>query len=446
MQMQAAAVLALAICCLVGMAAAGNCNANGPQVSLKELNSECKSSKMSRSDGCVSAMHEFCQKVTYGENEMHEETFGISQRHESGRIYMSCVKSDWSGMVSVPQLQEYDKECTVEEGSQGRHCLAAIHRFCKNKLDSDSAAGISQKVNDGFYQFYVQCFRSPHKERILHGVLNDKKYRGSCGPFRSSRSHTDDCFEAASDWCKEKSHIGSNGGGITQEVDDDGVVVACYKAEFSTWAHIIRSADYYTDENEVVQVCDLNFDISSGKIVGKIPQLIQSEYYDNKKAQSTTLEHTFTVSKTITEKSSFTISSSYTISASATTNLNVKLPQLDAGGSVTVSGTYTELTSLTEEVLSTTTRSKSSIIKVGPGTAVTVKAIGYKGRLEVPWSATAITALGHRTTIRGMWGGFDTYDLKIEEIEGVVVDSEVCSIPTSLEKEVAQLLSFVARK
>ena len=37
-------------------------------------------------------------------------------------------------------------------------------------------------------------------------------------------------------------------------------------------------------------------------------------------------------------------------------------------------------------------------------------------------------------------------DLKIKEIEGIVVDSETCSIPTSLEKEVAQLLSFLAHK
>ena len=75
-----------------------------------------------------------------------------------------------------------------------------------------------------------------------------------------------------------------------------------------------------------------------------------------------------------------------------------------------------------------------------------MKAIGYRSYLEVPWSATAITALGHKTTIRGMWRGVDMLDLKIKEIEGVVVDSETCSIPTSLEKEVAQLLSFVARK
>ena len=134
---------------------------------------------------------------------------------------------------------------------------------------------------------------------------------------------------------KKKADLGSNGGGITQEVNEDGVVIACYKADFSTLANIIRSADYYTDENKIVKVCDLNFNLSSGKIVGKVPQLVQSEYYyDNEEAQSTTLEHTFTVSKTITEKSSFTVSNSYTITTSATTKFNVKLPHLDAEGSI----------------------------------------------------------------------------------------------------------------
>ena len=166
---------------------------------------------------------------------------------------------------------------------------------------------------------------------------------------------------------KKKADLGSNVGGITQEVNEDGVVVACYKADFSTWAHIIHSANYYTDENKIVKVCDLNFNLSSGKIVGKVPQLVQSEYYDNEEVQSTTLEHTFTVSKTITEKSSFTVSNSYTITTSATTKLNVELPHLDAEGSITVSGSYTEGISLTEEVLSTKTYSKSSIVKVGPG-------------------------------------------------------------------------------
>ena len=124
------------------------------------------------------------------------------------------------------ELQEYEKDCTVEEGSQGRHCLAATHRFCKDALGSDdSAAGTSQKVNDLFNAFYVQCFRSPHKERIHHGVLNHKNT--TVLVVHCYRSHTDDCFAAASEWCKEKADLGSNGGGITQEVNEDGVVVAC---------------------------------------------------------------------------------------------------------------------------------------------------------------------------------------------------------------------------
>lgn len=240
--MKAAVVLGLLCYLIVEVAQAGKCDANGPEISLSELHEGCTDSKKSRSDKCVAAMHDFCKEVTYGQDEEHMDTLGISQKHASGKIFMSCVKSEWSGWVPMAELQEHEKGCTVEKGGgQSRHCLAATHRFCKARLNSpDSAAGISQKVNDLFDAFYVQCFKSPRKGLVRHDVLSGKKYQRSCdsdsGPFRGYHSHTDDCFEAASEWCQE--NLGRESGGITQEADEKGVVVACYEAEFSNWAHI----------------------------------------------------------------------------------------------------------------------------------------------------------------------------------------------------------------
>lgn len=448
MQVQAAAVLAL-LCCLVERAAAGRCGADGPEVALSELNEGCTSSKKSRSDECVSAMHQFCQKVTYGQTKMHKDTLGVSQKHESGKIFVSCIKSEWSGLVSIAELQKYEKECTVKQGGQSWQCLAATHRFCKDTLGADSGAGIIQKVNDLFDIFYVQCFKSPHKRHILHKVLSSKKYHSSCesdksGPFHDYRSHTDDCFAAASKWCQD--NLENNfSGGITQEVDSKGVTVACYEEEFSNWVHIEPGPEFYTDKNTVAEVCDLKFDTKSGKVLNPVPQLLQTEFYDNRGSPRVPLHNTFTVSKEVTQRSSFTRSNSYTISGSATTNLQVQLPKVTAGGSITVSESFTQVRSLTEEEVTKTTYSKSSNVEVLPGEAVTVKAIAYIGNAEVPWSATVINGLGHNTTISDKWRGVQAYNLKIEQVEGILID-EVCSCPMSLEKEIAELLSFVVRK
>ena len=446
-QVQAAAVVAL-LCCLVGRAAAGRCGANGPEIALSELNEECSNSKMSRSDECMSAMHEFCQKVTYGET---KDTLGVSQNHTSDKIFMSCVKSEWSGWVPIHDLQKYEKECTVERGSQCRHCLAATHRFCKDALGSDDSAGISQKVV--LNAFYVQCFKSPRKELVRHDVLNDKKYGTSCesdsGPFHSGyRSHTDGCFAAASKWCQEKAHLGSKSGGITQEVNKDGVLVACYKDEFSNWAYIVRSPEFYTDENTLAEVCELKFDTNKGKVLSPSIQLLQTQFYDNRGSPKVALHNVFKVSQEIVRKSSFTSSHSFTISGSATANLEVKLPRVTTGGSITTTLSDTETVSLTEDISTTETYSFESPVEVPPGEAITAKLIAHVDDLEVPWKATVITGLGHETTIEGEWRGIKAYNFAVKQVEGILTDEGCsCPMPMSLvEKEIAQLLSFVVRK
>lgn len=42
-------------------------------------------------------------------------------------------------------------------------------------------------------------------------------------------THSADCFAAASRWCVNLGYSG----GITQEVDPNGILVACYNAEFT---------------------------------------------------------------------------------------------------------------------------------------------------------------------------------------------------------------------
>lgn len=169
----------------------------------------------------------------------------------------------------------------MEEGSQGRHCLTATHHFCKDALGSDdSAAGTSQKVNDLFNAFYVQCFRSPHKERIHHGVLNHKNTTVLVVHFAAIVHTLMTALQLPVSGAKKR------------QILEAMVVVSPKKSTKTVWlllatrrifqpGHILYVAQTisYTDENKIVKVCDLNLNInlSSGKIVGKVPQLVQSE-------------------------------------------------------------------------------------------------------------------------------------------------------------------------
>ena len=438
MQVQAATALAV-LYFLVGIAAAGKCGVNGPELALSQLNRRCTSHKSSRSDACASAIHRFCQHVIYG-GQKEMKTLGVSQTHESDKIFISCVKAEWSDYVHINDLQKHDKDCTVK-GGQGRHCLAASHRFCQATLKGRDYAGTVQEVTDKVIsKLYVQCFKPSRKEHVLHNTLQKYHSCQSKSPFYNI--HTDNCYAAASEWCR---HVGQSGG-IPQEVDKRGVTVACYKEEFSNWAHVERTSGYFTDEKMVTIVCDLNFKTGSSDInIRKLtPELLQTQVYDNRGSE-VTLHNSFKVSQQVTESTSFTHSHSFTISGSATTKLDVNLPYISTGGSVSISTSVTTGVSLTEDVTTTKTYENDSPVVVPPGKAITMEVIAHIGDAEVPWNATVITGLGHETTIDGKWRGIQAYNIQVEQTQGIQKDG-VCKRPATLKEAIAQLLSIAVRK
>ena len=56
-------------------------------------------------------------------------------------------------------------------------------------------------------------------------------------------------------------------------------------------------------------------------------------------------------------------------------------------------------------------------MEVAPGKAVIKEAVVTKARLRVPWNATIITSLGHKTIIDGEWRGVTTYNFQVKQIE-----------------------------
>jgi hypothetical protein len=257
-----------------------------------------------------------------------KETLGVSKDHLPGKISISCVKAEWSDYVTLETLQQHEKHCTLKHGSQGRHCLAAIHRFCQATLGGVNYAGTSQEVieienpKDGkvYRSILVQCFKPVRKEVVLRDTLKD--YDDSCKSHDPSfQVHTDDCYVAANKWCQSVGHSG----GITQEPSKEGVIVACYTDVFSNWAYVTPSREFFAAERQVDIVCSLKFDIKEGKIADQAPQFLKMEVYDNS-GSSQTLYSSFTVSQQIAEKSIFTQRRMFTISASATASLEASLP------------------------------------------------------------------------------------------------------------------------
>ena len=208
---------------MVGIAAAAEdmCDVIAPDITLNEAFSRCRLNTQSRSSDCVAAMHRFCEKVTYPTT---MKTFGVSREHITNAIGMSCVNSVQMTSVSIDTLQQYHSACNTVTKNQHRDCLAAIHRYCMERFGVD-AAGISQEIPSSKH-LYVACFRSPKKQHVPFSQLIE--LHSGC---RFPNSDSDNCFAAASRWCNKVSP--DYAGGITQEVNRDGVTIACYIAEFS---------------------------------------------------------------------------------------------------------------------------------------------------------------------------------------------------------------------
>lgn len=399
-----AGITMLLICTLTMTSAAKDCDISAPHISLSELHRGCNSNRKSRHPDCVWAMNRFCSKISGFP--FYSTTLGVSREHRNGVIDMSCIRSLWSGNVEISALQRYHGPCSKSK-SQHRDCLAAIHRWCTATIadiyeGKYTAGGMSQGVPQS-NSLDIACFKTPRKERVRWSVL--AKLHSPCN-IRGSPSDSDNCFAAASRWCVQRGHSG----GITQEVNNRGVMIACYDAEFSNSEFIARDSNYYDAQTVTKQIC-VDFDIGSGTVSSLQPLIIKEETYDNRDS-TVALEQTFEVSHEVVETNSFTHSESLTIGAEASFSANLPF---DAGSaSLTISTSVTTGLSLTKENTKTVKFVQTSPVNVPPGKAVIRRAMLQKENIAVPYTGKIIDGLGGSFTTRGTWNSI-SYNLKVEQ-------------------------------
>ena len=370
------------------------CNISAPEVTLSQLHLGCNTVVKARHSDCVRAMHRFCELTT---NPLLIRSLGVSREIGDNRIGVSCVKSQHIANVPLKDLRKLDKGCCSLKLSQDRHCLAATHRYCKNRYEKDFA-GIIQNV---WRSFQVHCFKATLKERVPHRVL--QKIVPSC---KSERSHWSACFNAASRWCQK--YFGYSGG-ITQDVNKYGIAVACYNAEFSGDVFTQRTNDFYAARNKATKVCSLKYQLDKTDILKTTPDVLKMEMYDNSNSD-VTLESSFEVSKDVTETSRFEFSSSVQIGKE--TSLRVGIPSL-AEGEVKVSASLTVSFGYSKETSTTKHYVQHSTVSVPPGKKIIKEARVTRSEMKVPWSAVIVNGLGAVKTISGDWYGVTTFDLQI---------------------------------
>ena len=259
---------------------------------------------------------------------------------------------------------------------------------------------MSQEVGNGVLG--VRCFRSTRKESVPVSVLQ-RHHRWCTFP----NSDSDNCFAAANRWCNSFRYSG----GITQEVGNSHMTVACYNAQFSNDVFVRRISDFYAAQRRVSTVCNVNFDISRGTLHSR-PELLSSQLYNNIDS-SVPLTSTFDVSKTITKTNSFTHGHQFTFGVD--TQVSVQLPYVSVSG--TISSSTTRQVSFMRENSETVTYTHSSSVTVPPGHAILKKAIITRASLNVPWTGRVVNGLGAVKTIHGWWKGVDTYNLQVVQTD-----------------------------
>ena len=371
-----------------------SCQVSAPEVVLSELHSGCNTNRRSRHPDCVAAMHRFCNRVTYPPT-LAGTKMGISREHANQRIGMSCLQAHWGGDVSISELQRHYGGCTLQK-SQHRDCLSAIHRYCRSRFGS-AFAGMSQEVGSGVLG--VRCFRSTRKESISATTL--QLHHPWC---TYPNSDTDDCFAAANRWCNSFGYSG----GITQEVGNSRMTVACYNAQFSNDVFVQRISDFYTAQRRINNICNVSFSISQGRITQSSSELLSTQVYNNIDS-SVPKTSTFDVSERITETNRFTHGHQFTFGGN--TQVSVQLPYVSASG--TISSSPTRQVSFTRENSKTVTYTHRSSVTVPPGHAILKTAKITRASLNVPWTGRVVNGLGAVKTIHGRWNGVDTYNLQI---------------------------------
>lgn len=183
---------------------------------LALLHGGCNSAHKSRTPDCVAAMHRFCEIRPYFVHGVNKQ-IGVSREVGHSSIGLSCITGKWYGHVSLSTLRLYHGHCHLHQ-SQMKFCLSAIHRYCSGHYGANYA-GTAQEVGNGF--FAVGCFHAPLVHNVRWSALTRK--HGHC-VFPHSESAA--CYSAASRWCNSRGYSG----GITQEVNQSIVTVACYRS------------------------------------------------------------------------------------------------------------------------------------------------------------------------------------------------------------------------
>ena len=353
-------------------------------------------------------MHRFCIQSTYSTGSSYAHV-GVSREHTDDRIGLSCIRSVNAKIVPFDALEQYNGGCNHRSKSQHRDCLSSAHRYCIDALDGYQYAGISQEVPP--HGMLIKCFQTTHKEHVALDVLS---FLNSGCIFPDSDS--DSCFSAASRYCVSMGYSG----GITQEVNTDGMTVACYDADFTLNAFINRDDDFYLAQQQATQVCSIAFDIDNGDLLSQTPQFLKIETYDNR-ASSVPLHIDFEVSKEVAEISLFTHSNNLTIGAEI--SVSTQLPFFD-GSDITLSESATSGVSLTSETRKISSYNASSSVEVSAGEGVVKEAIVQEATVSVPWTATVINGLGAEVTIGGQWRGTNAFNFRVEQED---IDGFSCS-------------------
>lgn len=393
-------VFLLAISCLFVTVSCDVCNGtydtsiSAPEVTLSELNPACDKDHESRYPECVSAMNQYCSQVTFPSP---INTLGVSRDSGDQRINLACVESSWTEDVNIGQLMTFNGGCNARK-SQDRECLSAANSYCVAKF-GENFSGISQEVRDGTLE--VHCFESTRKEAVRHDVM--RSFDGGCHYLTS---HSAECFRAASMFCSE--YFGSDGG-ITIESDTSTITVACYLANYTGDAFIIRNNDFYASLSEVDTVCDLEFDIENGRIIEESPENLKSQVYDNRNS-TVPLDSSFTVTRSVTETSTFTQSTQVGFTFQATFSFGIPMV---LGGSIQLTTSVTSTTTETSTTSRTKTYSQSSSVSVPPGQMIMKQAVISVSTLDVPYTATVRTRMGVMKTVRGTWTGTSTHSFRI---------------------------------
>lgn len=173
--------------------------------SLVSYHSGCDGNPLN--PACVAAIYRACNAKGSGG--------GFGQEAAGGVIGVACLNTAWYGGISIAELRGHHSDCDNNGKSQTASCAAAVHRACASR---NGNAGIVQEV--GSNGFGVACFNAKWYGGISINEL--RSHHSDCDSVGKSR--TSSCTAAVARACKKR----GAGGGVIQEVGNDGFGVACF--------------------------------------------------------------------------------------------------------------------------------------------------------------------------------------------------------------------------